>query len=111
MTPFLLGLDSIAGELQTFPERVQDAFGYDLYQIQLGRSPSDWKPMSSIGQGVSEIRKRDTTGAYRIIYIAKFDEAIYVLHSFQKKSQKTEQLHLDIAKTRLKLLLQERSSQ
>jgi phage-related protein len=94
--------------LKSFPEDIQDILGYNLTKLQLGFEPSDWKPMSTIGQGVSELRARDESGAYRIIYIAKLEEAIFVLHSFQKKSQKTEQLHIDIAKDRLKALLQSR---
>jgi len=68
--------------------------------VQVGREPSDWKPMSEVGAGACEIRVRDDTGAFRVIYVAKFAEAVYVLHAFQKKAQKTAQVDLDLAERR-----------
>ena len=65
--------------------------------------PSDWKPMKTIGSGVAEIRIRGRI-EHRIIYVAKFDEAIYVLHAFQKKSQRTPKADIDLAKSRLQEL-------
>ncbi|MCW7548362.1 type II toxin-antitoxin system RelE/ParE family toxin [Photorhabdus sp. APURE] len=70
--------------------------------------PEDWKPFSDIGSGVKEIRLRDKTGIYRIMYVAKFDEAIYVLHSFQKKTQQTNKHDRDIAKARYNTIIQQR---
>lgn len=55
-------------------------------QVQQGREPDDWKPMPSIGTGVREIRIREASGAFRVIYVAKFEAAIFVLHCFQKKT-------------------------
>jgi phage-related protein len=57
--------------------------------MQSGREPDDWKPMPSVGQGVQKIQIRDAAGAFRVIYVAKFSDAVYVLHCFQKKTQKT----------------------
>jgi phage-related protein len=57
--------------------------------VQEGLEPDDWKPMNGIGPGVSEIRIRERDGAFRVIYVAKLEDAIYVLHCFQKKTQKT----------------------
>ncbi len=65
--------------------------------LQVGRDPSDWKPMSEVGAGANEIRVRDETGAFRVIYVAKFGDAIYVLHAFQKKSQKTARADIELA--------------
>ena len=65
--------------------------------LQTGREPSDWKPMSEVGAGAREIRVRDEAGAFRVIYVAKFADAIYVLHAFQKKVQKTAQTDIDLA--------------
>jgi len=65
--------------------------------------PDDWKPLKTIGKGVSEIRIRDESGAYRIIYIARLLDAVYVLHAFQKKTQKTRDVDLNLAKRRLKM--------
>ena len=75
--------------LRNFPEEARREAGHELYQVQKGRDPSDWKPMSTIGAGVREIRIRDAAGAYRVIYITTFADAIHVLHAFEKKTQKT----------------------
>ena len=71
--------------------------------IQVGRDPDDWKPMSSVGPGACEIRVRDRSGAYRVIYVAKFTDAVYVLHAFQKKTQKTARADLDLAMQRYRI--------
>ncbi len=90
--------------LRNFSENARHEAGHELYQLQCGRDPSDWKPMPTIGVGVREIRIRDATGAYRVIYIAALTDAIHVLHAFQKKTQKTNQRDLDIAMERLRQL-------
>ncbi|WP_423864175.1 type II toxin-antitoxin system RelE/ParE family toxin [Bradyrhizobium sp.] len=72
-----------------------------------GRDPSAWKPMPTIGAGVREIRLRDASGAFRVVYVATFAEAVHVLHAFQKKSQKTAQRDLDLAAARLRELKRE----
>lgn len=68
--------------------------------VQCNRLPADWKPMSGIGAGVSEIRIRAAAGAYRVIYVARFEDAVYVLHAFQKKTQKTSKGDLELARQR-----------
>jgi phage-related protein len=78
--------------------------------MQTGREPADWKPMSIVGSGVKEIRVRDATGAFRAIYVAKFAEAVYVLHCFQKKTQKTTRHDIDIAAAHYRELLKERKA-
>jgi phage-related protein len=95
--------------LASFPEDVRRAAGFALYMVQIGRDPDDWKPMTTIGSGVREIRLRDASGAFRLIYIAKFQEAIYVLHCFNKKSQQTAAKDIELSRNRLKQLLQDRS--
>ena len=75
-------------------------------RVQRGLEPTDWKPMSSVGRGVREIRISHG-GQYRIIYVMKFADAIYVLHVFKKKTQKTSKRDIAIAKQALKLLLNE----
>jgi len=72
--------------------------------VQVGREPNDWKPMSSVGPGAAEIRLRDGAGAYRVIYVARFDEAVYVLHAFQKKTRKTSPADIDLATKRYSLI-------
>jgi phage-related protein len=83
--------------------------GVQLFQVQQGLDPDDWKPMSAIGSGVREIRVRDESGAYRIMYVAKFADAVYVLHCFQKKTQKTSPADLALATRRYKELVKELS--
>ena len=97
-------------DLRTFPLSARREAGHQLDQVQKGREPDDWKPMNSVGQGVQEIRIRDSTGAYRVMYVAKFAEAVYVLHCFQKKAQKTRKADLDIAGQRYRDLLKEMKS-
>lgn len=80
-----------------------------LQLVQEGGEPPDWKPMKSIGPGVCELRLRDASGAWRILYAAKFEEAVYVLHCFQKKTQKTSQVNLETAERRYKELVRELS--
>ena len=95
--------------LATFPEEAKRSAGFALYMVQIGRDPDDWKPMPTIGPGVREIRVRDEAGAFRLIYIAKFLEAVYVLHCFNKKSQQTAAKDIALSRKRLKELLEERS--
>lgn len=93
--------DALA-QLRDFPEGARKEAGVQLHKIQLGLEPSDWKPMTSVGSGVKEIRIRDETGAFRVLYVTKVEEAIFVLHAFQKKTQQTAKRDLDLATVRLK---------
>ena len=90
--------------LRDFPENARRDAGHELYQVRRRLDPSDWKPMTTIGAGVREIRIRDGIGAHRVIYIATLADAIHVLHAFQKKSQKTAQRDLALAAARLRAL-------
>ncbi len=94
-------------DLRAFPLAAKREAGHQLDQVQNGQEPDDWKPMSTVGQGVKEIRIRDATGAFRIIYVAKFADAVYVLHCFQKKTAKTSKADLDLAAKRYRDLLKE----
>jgi phage-related protein len=98
---------SALDDLRTFPEAARREAGHQLDQVQQGREPDDWKPMPSIGAGVREIRIREASGAFRMIYVAKFDAAIFVLHCFQKKTQKTSRADVVLATQRLKDLIKE----
>nr|WP_295746368.1 type II toxin-antitoxin system RelE/ParE family toxin [uncultured Acidocella sp.] len=73
-------------DLRDFPISARREAGHQLDQVQQGRDPDDWKPMRTIGQGVREIRIRDEAGAFRVIYVAKFADTIYVQHCFQKQN-------------------------
>ena len=86
--------------LRDFPEDARQDAGYQLDKVQHGEQPDDFKPMPSIGRGVEEIRVRDDSGAYRVIYTARFADAVYVLHAFQKKTQATAKRDIDLAKAR-----------
>lgn len=88
-------------DLSRFPTEAKRAAGFELWQVQNGFDPSDWKPMNSIGVGVREMRIR-ADGAWRVIYVAKFAEAVYVLHAFRKKTKKTSQPDLDLAARRFR---------
>lgn len=87
-------------DLRDFPRGARREAGFQLGKVQDGEEPDDWKPMSTVGNAAREIRIRDDAGAFRVMYVAKFDEAVYVLHVFQKKTQKTARRDLDLAKTR-----------
>ena len=90
--------------LSKFPAEAKHDAGYQLELVQGGASPKDWKPMPSIGMGVNEIRVR-AAGAFRVIYVAKFPEAVYVLHAFEKSSRKTPQGDIALARGRFQAVL------
>ena len=87
--------------IRDFPEDARQDVGYQLDKVQRGDQPDDFKPMSVIGKGVEEIRVSESSGAYRVIYVAWRVEAVYVLHAFQKKTQATQKKDLEIARQRL----------
>jgi len=90
--------------LREFPTPAKHDAGYQLNRLQHGLQPDDFKPMPSVGRGVEEIRIRDESGAYRILYTARLAEAIYVLHAFEKKVQATSRQDLELARTRFAAL-------
>lgn len=92
-------------DLRELPETVQETAGFQLFKVQQGKDPDDWKPMTTVGPGVQELRVRDESGTYRVVYVAKFHEAVYVLHVFEKRSQKTARTDLELGKTRYADLL------
>ncbi len=96
-------------DLRAFPPSAKREAGYQIDLVQNGSDPDDWKPMKAVGQGAREIRVRDSDGAFRVIYIAKFADAVYVIHCFQKKTQKTNKADIDLASKRYRDLLQELS--
>ena len=93
--------DSLA-RLRDFPDEARSEAGYQLSEVQSGNDPDDWKPMKSIGPVVREIRIRDKTGVFRVIYLATVQDVVLVLHAFQKKSQATAQKDIDLAAKRLR---------
>ncbi|PZO43296.1 MAG: hypothetical protein DCF19_04930 [Pseudanabaena frigida] len=102
-------IGSSLNNLTNFPDTVRKKAGFQLRAIQGGDTPSDFKPMLTVGLGVEEIRIR-TEDAYRIFYVARFAEAVYVLHAFHKKTQKTSKLDIEIGQKRYQQMLQYRQS-
>ncbi len=83
--------------LLAFPPTARSRAGRQLNQVQQGRMPDDWKPMLNVGTGVIEIRIH-TPHEYRVMYVAKYQEAVYVLHAFEKKTQQTSDKDLKVAR-------------
>lgn len=92
-------------ELRSFPDDARRDAGFQIGRLKRGLDPNDWKPMKTVGPGVREIRVREASGAYRVIYIATLEDAVYVLHAFRKKTQATSKRDLDLATTRFKELI------
>ena len=86
-------------DLRAFPAEARRAAGFELGFVQRGLEPSDWKPMKEIGAGVREVRIH-VLGEWRVLYVAKFTEAVYVLHAFQKKTRKTRREDIQLARER-----------
>ncbi len=96
-------------DILNFPLESRREAGFQLGKVQAGLDPDDWKPFANVGVGTREIRIRDATGIYRVMYVTKFDDAIYVLHCFQKKTESTTKRDKDIIEARYRALVRERS--
>jgi phage-related protein len=101
LKPIEFAGDSLA-RLREFPVSARRIAGYQLDRVQRGLEPDDWKPMPAIGRGVREIRVRDQSGAFRIVYLATLADRVVVLHAFQKKTRRTAKHELDLAARRLR---------
>ncbi len=88
-------------DLREAPEDARREAGHQIERVQAGLEPADWKPFAAIGSGTIEIRIHEG-GEWRVFYVAKFHNAIYVLHFFEKKTQKTPQAAIELAKKRYK---------
>ena len=91
--------------LRSFPIAARRAAGFQIDRVQRGFEPDDWKPMKTIGAGVREIRVREASGAFRVIYLATHVEAVYILHAFRKTSQATARRDVELAASRYRMLL------
>jgi phage-related protein len=100
----LLWVGSSRRDIRAFPAAARRLAGFQLLRVQQGMEPTDWKPMTSVGPGVREVRVH-TEIEHRVCYVARFAEGIYVLHAFEKRSQKTAAKDLDLARTRYRELL------
>lgn len=101
MKPIVFLGDSLA-RLREFPDLARSLAGYQLREVQKGRDPADWRPMKTVGPGVREIRIREASGAFRVIYLATMGDSVLVIHAFQKKTQQTPQKDIDLAASRLR---------
>jgi phage-related protein len=100
-------------ELTSFPNEARRDAGRALWELQLGAMPDDWKPMKSVGAGACEIRIRISDGGvtqHRVVYVAKFAEAVYVLHAFDKKTEQTSPHNLEVARLRYREMVAQRES-
>jgi phage-related protein len=101
LKPIEFAGDSLA-RLREFPVSARRTAGYQLDRVQRGLEPDDWRPIQTIGRSVHEIRIRDRSGAFRVIYLATLADRVVVLHAFQKKTQRTTKHELDLAAKRLR---------
>jgi len=97
--------------LREFPPSVQGDLGYALEQVQRGQMPPDSKPMKTVGPGVYELRDQDKRAWYRVFYLKKIENVIYVLHCFEKRTAQTEQKDIEVAKERLKRLREQQQAE
>ncbi len=104
----ILWVGSAYDDLLAFPKGARKEAGFELGKVQAGLEPADWKPFDEVGAGTREIRIGDASGIYRVMYVAKFEEAIYVLHCFQKKTQVTSKQDKAIAATRYRAVVNAR---
>lgn len=94
-------------DLRDFPQTAMREAGHQLDKVQHGLEPDDFKPMPTIGAGVMELRIWDEAGTFRVVYVAKFEDAVYVLHCFKKKTPKTAPQDIELARKRFKELVKE----
>ncbi|KPZ29091.1 hypothetical protein ALQ62_200115 [Pseudomonas coronafaciens pv. zizaniae] len=97
-------IGSCKKDLRSFPQAARLEAGFQIETLQRGGVPEDWKPMPSVGAGVYEIRVGCEEGAFRVFYVVNRNDAIYLLHAFQKTTQKTEKRDIDLGKIRYKSL-------
>jgi phage-related protein len=104
----LIWLGNSREAIRAFPDDARKSVGFQLWRVQRGLEPNDWKPMPSVGPGVQEIRIH-TGLEHRVLYVTKFAEAVYVLHALEKRSRRTPKDDLDLARHRLRLLIIQRA--
>jgi phage-related protein len=103
-------LGSSYDDILRFPDDPRREAGFQLGKIQAGLAPDNWKSFDDVGPGTREVRIRDSSGIFRVMYVAKFEEAIYVLHCFQKKTEATSKQDKDIAEVRYRTVVQKRKA-
>lgn len=103
----LVWLGSAQRDVRAFPADARRRSGFQLRRVQQALDPDDWKPMTGVGPGVREIRIQ-TELAHRVFYVATFEEAVYVLHAFEKRTRKTPTPEIALARDRYRALLKKR---
>jgi phage-related protein len=103
-------LGASRNDVRAFPRDAKRLAGFQLRRVQQGLDPQDWKPMSTVGPGVRELRLH-TALEHRVLYVAKFGEAVYVLHAFLKRTRKTPAQDLELARQRYRALVAQRRAQ
>ena len=93
--------DALA-QIRSFPPGARQDAGFQIDKVQRDELPDEWKPMKTIGQGVREIRIKEVSDQYRVIYLTKLKDLVYVLHAFQKKTRQTRKSDIDLARKRLR---------
>lgn len=94
--------------IRDFPVTAKREAGFQLNKIQSGTDPTDWKPLKTVGAGAREIRIGSSQGEFRVIYVAKFEETVYVLHAFSKKTRKTNKLDIEAGRVAYRTMLEAR---
>ena len=107
MKPITFLADSLKA-VRAFPESARQDAGYQLDRLQRGLQPDDFKPMATAGAGVEELRVWSEQGTFRVVYLARLPEAVFVLHAFQKKTQATPKADIDLAARRYRDLMRTR---
>jgi phage-related protein len=105
-----LWVGSSYDDLRAFPADSRREAGFELGKIQTGLDPTHWKPFDAVGAGTREIRAKDASGIYHMMYVAKFEEAVYVLHCFQKKTEATSEQDKSIAEARYRAVIKARKT-
>jgi phage-related protein len=103
----LVWVGAMLDRMKGLPVAARRAGGYQLYRVQIGLDPWDWKPMRSVGPGVIEIRIH-AGGEYRVFYVARFEEAVYVLHAFEKRTRQTRETDIELGRRNLAEVLRSR---
>ena len=96
----LAWLGSSLQDVRAFPAEARRAAGYQLGRVQQGLMPDDWKPMTTVGAGVYEIRIHSQL-EHRVFYVAKYEDAVYVIHAFEKRTPQTSEADIALARKRL----------
>jgi len=106
----LVWVGATLDRLRGLPAAARREGGYQLYRVQLGLDPADWKPMRTVGPGVIEIRIH-AGGEYRVFYVARLAEAVYVLHAFEKRTRQTRQADIELGRRNLAEVLRSRRAE